>query len=251
MADVSDTAATIARIRAAEAELPAGERLFHDPYASLFVDGDAEVDARFGTIPYLRESVRLRTRLIDDFVRAALARGVKQVVVLGVGFDCRAQRLPEIAAAGATVFEVDLAAQLARKADRLARAHVAPVAWVRAVPCDFTAEAFDATLRRDLVGAGLRCSEPIAFLWEGVVGYLDDAPVDRTLRFIAELGAPGSAVVFNYSLNRFTPETLPARLRRAGFTHVDDDSLAAAHRRLLGTEPPDYAQLFRLAVAHT
>ena len=217
----------------------------------MFVDGDAEVDARFGTIPYLRESVRLRTRLIDDFVRAALARDVKQVVILGVGFDCRAQRMPEIATAGALVFEVDFPAQLARKAERFARARVAPVAWVRAVSCDFTAEDFDASLSRDLVAAGLRRPDAIAFLWEGVVGYLDDAAVDRTFRFMAEFGAPGSAVVFNYSLNRFNPETLPARVQRAGFTNLNDDSLAAAHRHLLGAEPPDYAQLFRLAVAHT
>src|SRR5262249_62051874 len=114
MRDVADTAVTVARIRAEEATLPAGERLFDDPYAQLFTQGDAEVDARFEAVPYFREAIRLRTRLIDDFVRASLAAGVAQIVILGVGFDCRAERMAEIASSRASVFEVDFPAQLAR-----------------------------------------------------------------------------------------------------------------------------------------
>jgi methyltransferase (TIGR00027 family) len=251
MAHVRDTAATIAQVRADESRLPPETRLFADPYAALFCDGDAEVDARFVAIPYFRESIRLRTRLIDDALRAALADRIAQVVLLGVGFDCRALRMPEIAAARATVFEVDFAAQLAHKAARLAASGIRPPAWVRAVACDFSDERFDEALARDLVESGLRATDRAAFVWEGVVGYLDDAAADRTLRLVAGLAAAGSSIVFNYAINRFDPASLSERVRRAGFARLEDVSLAEAHARLLGGEPPAEAELFRVALART
>src|SRR5262245_49744388 len=112
--EVTDTAAAIARVRSWERELPEGERLFDDPYAHLFADGAAadEAVALFLSAPLFRCHIRLRTRFIDDAVRAALADDVKQIVNLGAGFDCRALRLTEIPAAGAQVYEVDFASQL-------------------------------------------------------------------------------------------------------------------------------------------
>ena len=41
-------------------------------------------------VPGARTSGAARTRLIDDWVREALAAGVEQFVILGAGFDCRA-----------------------------------------------------------------------------------------------------------------------------------------------------------------
>ncbi len=43
--------------------------------------------------------------IIDAYLREALARGIRQVVILGAGLDGRAYRIPELAQA--TVFEVD------------------------------------------------------------------------------------------------------------------------------------------------
>src|SRR5262245_22899442 len=112
--EVTDTAAAVARVRSWESELPEEQRLFEDPYARLFVGGAAADEAvqLFLSAPIFREHVRLRTRFIDDALRAALAAGLKQVVNLGVGFDTRTLRLPEIAEQGAQVYEVDFAAQL-------------------------------------------------------------------------------------------------------------------------------------------
>jgi methyltransferase (TIGR00027 family) len=56
-------------------------------------------------MPGARTSAIAQTRLIDDRLREVLARGIKQVVILGAGFDCRSIRLPELRRA--TVFEVD------------------------------------------------------------------------------------------------------------------------------------------------
>src|SRR4051794_4642287 len=44
------------------------------------------------------DHMRLRTRAIDDAVRAAVAGGTDQLVILGAGLDARAQRLPELRA---------------------------------------------------------------------------------------------------------------------------------------------------------
>src|SRR5438132_10435805 len=97
--EVTDTAAAIARVRSWESELPEDQRLFEDPYAHLFAGGSAADEAvqLFLSAPVFRDHVRLRTRFIDDAVRAALAAGVAQIINLGVGFDCRTLRLGEIA----------------------------------------------------------------------------------------------------------------------------------------------------------
>ncbi len=93
--EITDTAAAVARVRSWESQLPEGQRLFDDPYARLFGGGEAADEAveRFLSAPIFREHVRLRTRFIDDAVRAALAAGLTQIVNLGVGFDCRTLRL--------------------------------------------------------------------------------------------------------------------------------------------------------------
>ncbi len=65
----------------------------------------------------MMDMVALRTVLIDSYLREALARGVRQVVILGAGLDGRAYRLQELA--GADVFEVDHPATQAFKRARL------------------------------------------------------------------------------------------------------------------------------------
>jgi methyltransferase (TIGR00027 family) len=241
----------IARVRAEEGALPEGERLFDDPYAVLFAGdpGDDAVGERMLSVPFLRQSVRLRTRMIDDVVREGLAAGLRQLVILGVGFDCRALRLAEIEATGARAFEVDFAAQLATKQSILAGAGVRVPPWVQAVPCDFTVAGCEAILAHDVVTRGFRRGAGAVFTWEGVVGYLDDAAVDRTLALVTGLGGRGTRLVFNYSINRFVPADLDARLREAGFSAVHDEPLDAVHRRLLGRDAGPEAELFRMVVA--
>lgn len=248
--EITDTAAAIARVRSWERELPSEQQLFEDPYAHLFGGGEAADEAvrLLLSAPIFRDHVRLRTRFIDDAVRAALAAGLTQIVNLGVGFDCRTLRLPEIAENGARVFEVDLAAQLERKAAILAAAGVAVPAFAHLVPADFTAD-FENALTADLIAAGFDPALPVVIVWEGVLSYLDNLACDRTLRWITSVSAPGSRLVFNYPVSRFDPDDLEPRIRAAGFVWLDDTSLGDVYGRYLADDPPPGSELYRFAVA--
>ena len=253
MIEVTDTAGAIARVRADEGALPPGARLFEDPYAALFVGGAAAAAAvdLFRTVPFFRESVRLRTRFIDDAARRALGDGIRQIVVPGAGFDCRALRLPEIAAAGASVFEVDFATQLETKRTTLAQAGIALPDALHLVPADFAAPGFEAPLSHALDAAGFRPDRPALFVWEGVATYLTDADISRSLAWMAAAGGPGSRLVLNYNLSRLEPAGMRARVFAAGFRALEDEPLAVTFRRYLPGEPPPGADLFRIAVATT
>ena len=250
-AHVSATAAPVALVRAAEGALPAGERLFEDPFAQLFLGDtlDAAVVDRFGQIPFMRESLRLRTRYFDDVVRGALADGLSQVVLLGAGFDCRALRMPELARPNVTVLEVDFAEQLDEKRRVLTAAGIAVPPAVRPVACDFTDDRFATTLPPALVSGGLDPTAGALVVWEGVIGYLDDAVIDRTLGMIARPLARPCRLTFNYTLGRFTPEAIAERLRSTGLAVREDLDLDTLHRRLLPGEPPPGGEIFRVCTA--
>jgi methyltransferase (TIGR00027 family) len=248
--EITDTAAAIARVRSWESQLPGEHRLFDDPFAKLFAGGEAADEAvqLFLSAPIFRDHIRLRTRFIDDAVRAALAAGITQIVNLGVGFDCRTLRLSEIAEHDAQVFEVDLAAQLDRKVEILAAAGIAMPPFAHLVPADFTAD-FETDLTAGLLAGGFDVTVPVVIFWEGVMSYLDDVACDRTLRWITSVSAPGSRLVFNYPVSRFGPDDLEPRIRAAGFVWLDDVSLGDVYGRYLPEDPPAGSDLYRFAVA--
>ena len=253
MADVLDTARAIARCRAAEGERPDDERLFEDPLARLFAgDGDAgaeDVVAAFARVPFFAEQVRLRTRYLDDLVRAEIARGARDVVILGAGFDTRALRLAEIVRHGVRVHEIDFPEQLARKRAALDEGGVVLPPHVRLLGCDLSRPDALATVRGPLVEGGCRPGSGAVFLLEGVISYIEDDAVERTFRFVADAGGPGSRIGFNYTATRFNRRPLAALLEAGGLDQVEDLDLAAVHRRYLTAEPPPGGDLFRIATA--
>lgn len=251
--EVTETAAAIAQVRAEERLLPEPERLFEDPFAPLFVPGG---DARriadtFLSVPFFRSHVRLRTRFIDDFVRAGLADGIRQIVILGAGFDCRALRLTEIRSTSTGVFEVDFAVQIARKRAILEAASVVLPAHLRFVGCDFSADEFAATLAPDLAAVGFHRDERAMFVWEGVVGYLEDRQFERCLHWIAGAAAARSRLVFNYTTARLGSDRVAACLRRSGFVSIEDVGCDDVQRRYIDGPVPDVATFFRLVTALT
>ena len=249
---VADTAFAIAVIRAREAELPERERLFHDPFASLFPPDSTEASegaARFFALPFFRDGIRLRTRAIDDAVREAIDAGIRQLVLLGAGFDMRGHRLPEVAAHGVRVYEVDTPEQLERKQITLKRSGLSNAANVAYVGFDFDTRDLAEELAGALEMAGLRVGERCIFVWEGVIGYVDDATIDGSLRAMAQVGGPGARVAFTHAEGSFGSETGSARLARLGY-HLDhDDTGESLWRRYLPGEPHPNAWAMRLGVA--
>jgi methyltransferase (TIGR00027 family) len=205
----SRTAEYMALFRALESSLPAGRRLFDDPFARDFLGPSLAFVVRLGNLPGLRELVLriidrrwpgarssgvARTRFIDDAVGAALEEQLEQLVVLGAGFDSRAYRLPCLHKT--SVFEVDHPDTLRRKRTALTRALGVFPHHVRFVSTDFNQDDLEQAMAA-ASGGGYRESARTLFLWEGVTNYLTEAAVDATLRWCSR-AAPGSRLVFTY-----------------------------------------------------
>jgi methyltransferase (TIGR00027 family) len=253
MLTAADTAFSIAAVRAEEALRPAHERLFDDPYASVFRALGAHAEAgtlRYLALPFFRDGIRLRTRFIDDVLRTALADGCDQVALLGAGFDTRALRISEVSARRARVFEIDLPAQLDRKRETLARAGVALPDRVTYVACDLAAPGYEDPLAGALAAAGFRRDRPAVIVWEGVTTYLGVAATDRALRFLAVLVSAESRVVFDVGARFFHPATVDEHVARAGFAACEAHGGDELWRRYLPGEPYAAAGVFRMVVAH-
>jgi methyltransferase (TIGR00027 family) len=203
---ISKTAGNMALIRALEFLKSPLQRLFSDPYARHFVPARQRVllgPAHLPPVrallegyfdwraPGARTSGAARTRLIDDWVREALAAFVGQVVILGAGFDCRALRMKELA--NTPVFEVDRPAMIARKESILAGNHQRP-ARIRRLGVDFQKD----DLGNRLAEAGCSPNLKTLFIWEGVTNYLDNRSVAAVFDFFARDAAIGSRIIFTY-----------------------------------------------------
>lgn len=189
----SRTALGVARMRALHQFSPQAA-LFRDPYASAIL-GDAaptaqDLEQEDERSRRMRLFVAARARLAEDWLAAAVCRGVRQVVMLGAGLDTFSLRnpYPDVA-----VFEVDHPATQAWKRKCLADAGLAEPPATTFVPVNFERQ----RLTDELASAGLRPTEPSFFIWLGVVPYLSEEAIFSTLSWIAAM--PASEVVFDYS----------------------------------------------------
>jgi methyltransferase (TIGR00027 family) len=201
----SRTAEMNAAFRAAESAKKPHTRLISDPYAFRLLPVGLRALVRLSVSPVLgsaltwavdarwpgaRTSIIARTRLIDDWISAAVDAGLTQVVLLGAGFDSRAWRLPALA--GALVFEVDHPSTSAAKRDRLASLG-ADLTKIRFVPVDFDRQ----SVRDRLVEAGFKPSERTVVVWDGVTNYLQIETVDAIMTWAGCL-AKGGQLIFTY-----------------------------------------------------
>lgn len=198
----SKTAQYVALFRAFETTVPGRAPLFQDPYARKFLSRPLDLAVRLtarsrfaraaleryadARAPGARTSAIARTAFLDDVVRGAVRRGIRQLVVLGAGFDCRAHRLPELA--GVRVFEVDIAETQAVK-----RATLGDTGGVTYVPVDFQRD----DVGRALAAAGWSATAPSCVLWEGVTNYLTEDAVTQVLAWVGAT-AKGGTIAFTY-----------------------------------------------------
>ncbi|NVB78109.1 MAG: SAM-dependent methyltransferase [Kofleriaceae bacterium] len=201
----SRTAEYVALYRALENSERRRAPLFRDPLASSFLTGGRSIALGVANVPGLRglleryadwrapgarTSAIGRTRFIDDVVRAEVAAGTRQIVILGAGYDSRAHRLPELATV--RVYEVDRADTQAEKQRRLELVE-GKRKDVRYVAVDFERQ----HLPSELADAGWRADQRSLFIWEGVTNYLDEAAVGAVLDMVGHT-APDTAIVFTY-----------------------------------------------------
>lgn len=138
--------------------------------------------------------VNARTHHIDTVLKKVASEGVKQVVILGAGYDSRAYRFRKVFP-DVKFFEVDLQATQAQKKKRLTEIFGSTPDWVGYAPIDFNTQSLEDVLKE----AGYDETKKTFFVWEGVTMYITEGGVDSTLRFIAQHSAPGSSVVFDYT----------------------------------------------------
>ena len=204
----SRTAQSMALFRALESGRPPRERLFADEFAAMFLSPPMRLAARvagqFALVrtsliawidrrwPGARASAVARTCLIDRGLRQALMAEIRQVVILGAGYDSRAYRIEGIE--DAKVFEVDRRETQAMKRRVLMQRLCPFPPHVVFVETDFMKQ----TLAEVLASSGFDPDRKAFFIWEGVTNYLDERAVDATLRFVGS-NAPGSQIAFTYT----------------------------------------------------
>ncbi len=182
-----------------------------------------------------------RSRIAEEALSRAVERGVRQIVILGAGLDTFALRNPH---GGLEIYEVDHPATQAWKLERLAESQIALPSRLIFVPVDFERD----DVGEKLAAAGFQQSSPAFFTWLGVVPYLTQDAVCRTLDYISSI--QGSEVVFDYleppeafseelrqiekaraeqlekigerSDSRFEPAGMAAILRSHGFCAIED-----------------------------
>ena len=190
----SQTALGAAAHRAVHQTLEGGV-IFADPFALQILSDDtrARLPDMAGDPAHLpmRLFIAARSRFSEDTMAACVARGVRQIVILGAGLDTFSLRNPH-AGEGARVFEVDYPATQAWKRERLAQAGLALPASLTFAPVDFERQG----LAEGLAAAGFRADQPAYFQWLGVLPYLTREAIVTTLDYIACVA--GSEVVFDY-----------------------------------------------------
>jgi methyltransferase (TIGR00027 family) len=210
----SFTAEIGAVIRAIETEKPENERLCYDPYAKGFV---GKINTILGMVPPLRklalwyldrkhpfvlDCIPARTRYIDDYVNEHIDDGLRQLIILGAGYDSRAYRMENLKGK-VKVFEVDHPATQERKIKKL-KEMLAPLPdHVVYVSIDFNRE----RLPQRMFQCGYDKDKRSLFIWEGVTPHLTAEAVDETLSFVARNSGAGSSIIFNYVLKSLVEGT--------------------------------------------
>jgi methyltransferase (TIGR00027 family) len=242
----SRTALNIARQRAAHQVLDQGSILY-DPFAMKILREDEKDVIQFANEHPSASIGRLfttaRSRIAEDALSGAVEGGIREVVILGAGLDTFALRNPH-GARQILIYEVDHPATQAWKRQRLAEAQIGFPPRLILVPVDFERD----DVGEKLVAAGFQQNSPAFFTWLGVVPYLTQDAISRTLGYMSSI--QNSEVVFDYleppeafseelrqkekerteqlakiderSVSRFEPDGIAAILRSRGFCDIED-----------------------------
>lgn len=201
----SRTAEDMAGFRALETLRPKQERVCEDEFAKHFL---TESWASRYTSPIRSKiflwithlinpgavnTVSVRVRFIDDYIKTCVNEGVEQIVILGAGYDCRACRMEELET-GVDVFEVDHPATQDQKKRVLKRVLNGMPSHLVLVPHKIGEKGFIDQLR----DRGYDTDKQSLFIMEGLIMYLAPEIVKELFSVVSHNSCPGSSVVFDF-----------------------------------------------------
>jgi methyltransferase (TIGR00027 family) len=213
---VSDTAFWVAHYRGLEDERP--DALFHDPLAKrLAGDHGKQIASAMPGGMFTSWAVVVRTCIIDDFIRFALAEGVDVVLNLGAGLDTRPYRMK--LPSSLRWIEVDYPGVIAFKEERLQE---------EKSRCQLTRVKLDLTNgsdRRQMLASADAQAGKMLVLTEGVVPYLSEEEVGSLADEIKSLDHAAFWIVDYYSATaiKFRPRQMKHKLRNAPFKFAPQD----------------------------
>jgi methyltransferase (TIGR00027 family) len=204
-AEISQTATVTAYLRAfARVELygdnRSGDWLAHHflpaDWAASLHSPEARAHVKANVMqPGMYAYLTARTAHFDEVFRRAQTDGCEQVVILGAGFDTRAQRLRS-PGSDCRVFELDApATQEHKQACMAGRADLAS-AGVQYAAVDLRGAALDEVLGE----MGVAAKRQTLFLLEGLTMYLPCEAVTALLASIQAFAPTGSRLVLDYLL---------------------------------------------------
>jgi methyltransferase (TIGR00027 family) len=251
----------MALFRAIETVEPVHKRLFTDKYAIHFLDRRLKIATKISEIPVIGSLIPkiihnkaagalssgiARTKYIDDLLQHTIQNGIKQVVILGAGFDTRALRLDFLKEI--SVVEIDHPDTSDFKMEKLKQIGQLN-ANVRYLQLDFTKENLNNFAQKN----NIDFAKPTTIIWEGVTNYLTQETIDKTFEFISKFHQ-NSFIIFTYIHKQvfddkttfegtkklfrnlkqneevwtfgFLPSELTPYLQRFGITLIDDKGAA-------------------------
>lgn len=207
--DTSSTAEEIALHRVIESAKSKEERICYDPYAVHFIgpellkfseaiacnhpEAKARLEEMYRLFPGTQNSIVARVRYFDDYLQDSVDNGIKQLVILGAGYDTRAYRIEGIKE-HVKVFEVDYPDTQKVKMDKVKEIFGSLPSHVVFVNADVGSE----ELFKRLSEYGYDQSQKTLFIMEGLLYYIPPDGVKNLLSFIAQNSGNGSKMIFDY-----------------------------------------------------
>jgi methyltransferase (TIGR00027 family) len=203
----SFTADLMTAYRTIESKKSADLRICYDPLAQYFLSAEMKAKGIRGFRRKIRRRVFellgpgwpayyvARTRYLDDYLQSSLEAGIKQLVILGAGYDSRAYRFEGLKEK-TKVFEVDHSATQQVKIAKVKEIFGGVPGHVVFVSIDFDKE----PLEQRLLESGYDRYLKTLFIWEGVTPYIKAEAVKGTLAFIAKNSGQGTSIIFDYTI---------------------------------------------------
>jgi len=199
------SALSVASLRGMESYYPENERLFYDRISIHLMPPLWKVFLKLMRISFLRKlifskrekqmpgvigNLLYRTRYIDDILKKNIEQGVKQILILGAGFDTRAYR---IKGKDVDYFEVDHPEICDLKEKQLEKVFSRVPDIVSLISIDFDKQ----DLKKVIKHSGFMKNKKTLVIWEGVTQYISKQAVANVLNFVKSFKS-GSRMVFTY-----------------------------------------------------